>query len=305
MAIHFRKRGALHLPIWLSVVMMALNVTLMVCWIIFSAQQQSWSALTLGTVVFALILFGMSLYLFLSIKEYRLNRRQANFIDSVTHELKTPIASLKLYLQTLQLRDLDPNRRNDFYDVMETELQRLDSLINQLLEVGRLDAIGHEADPEDISLEPLLRRCASAACAHHQCDDDKVFRFKVEPSVVHARRMVLEMIFGNLLDNAVKYASDKPEVDVEVSVKRRNRVVVRICDNGDGVPSDIRNKIFKLFYRGQNELERRKKGTGLGLYIVRTLVHFLQGSVAVRDREDGPGSVFEVELPGRALVCES
>ena len=299
---YFRKRRSLHLPIWLSVVMMLLNVLLMVIWIVLLAQQGSWNALTMGTVLFALILVGLSLYLFLSIKEYRLNRRQANFIDSVTHELKTPIASLRLYLETLQMRTLEDPQRDKFYDVMEGELQRLDTLINQLLEVGRLDAIGHEADPEDIELEPLLQQCARSACAHHGCVDDEVFTFDVDPAIVHARRLVLEMIFGNLLDNAVKYAGKKPAVDVQVRAKSRKRIVVRILDNGEGVPPDVRMKIFKLFYRGGNELERRKKGTGIGLYVVRTLVHILKGSVSVRSRDGQPGSIFEVELPGRAAA---
>ena len=280
---------------------MALNVALMVCWIVLLAQLDSWSALTIGTVVFALILVGLSFYLFLTVKEIRLNQRQANFVDSVTHELKTPIASLRLYLETLQMRSLDEQRRGEFYGIMENELQRLDGLINQLLEVGRLDAIGHEADPEDVSLEPLLQRCAEAARAHHKFVDEQVFTFDIQPAVINARRMVLEMIFGNLLDNAVKYAAQKPAVDVQVRVKDRGRIVTRISDNGEGVPADMSKKIFRMFYRGGNELERRQKGTGVGLYIVRTLVHMLKGRISVHSRQGRPGSVFEVELRGRAM----
>ena len=111
--------------------------------------------------------------------------------------------------------------------------------------------------------------------------------------------MVLEMIFGNLLDNAIKYSGDNPRVDVRVHMKGRGRVVTRILDNGEGVPADLRKKVFRIFYRGGNELERRQKGTGLGLYIVRTLTHLLKGQVNVYDRQGQPGSVFEVELPGK------
>ncbi len=279
---------------------MSLNITLMVCWILLLAQLRSWSALTIGTVVFAMILVGLSLYMLLTIKEIRLNRRQANFVDSVTHELKTPIASLRLYLETLQMRELADGQRGEFYSVMETELTRLDGLISQLLEVARLDAIGHEAEPEDVSLEPLLRRCAEAACAHHERVDAEVFTFDVNPAVVHARRMVLEMIFGNLLDNAIKYSGDSPCVTVQVRVAPRGRVVTRIADNGGGVPVEMRKQIFWMFVRGGDELQRKQKGTGLGLYIVRTLVHLLKGRVNVQEREGQPGSVFEVELPGRA-----
>jgi two-component system, OmpR family, phosphate regulon sensor histidine kinase PhoR len=107
------------------------------------------------------------------------------------------------------------------------------------------------------------------------------------------------MIFGNLLDNAVKYAGDPPQVEVHVRMKGADRVIVRITDNGEGVPSDLRKKVFQMFYRGGDELERRQKGTGLGLYISRTLAHILKGSISIHDRLDGSGSVFEVELPGR------
>jgi two-component system, OmpR family, phosphate regulon sensor histidine kinase PhoR len=296
---YIRKRRTLRLPITLSVIMMTLNVALMVCWIILLAQRGSWSALTIGTIMFALIFVGMMFYMFLTVKEVRLNQRQSNFVDSVTHELKTPIAALKLYLETLQLRELSDEQRADFYQTMEHELQRLDHLISQLLEVGRLDAIGHQSDPEDIQLERLLRRCAISACAHHKQEPEQVVTFDVEPIIVHSRPVVLEMIFGNLLDNAVKYAGDPPQVEVHVRMKGADRVIVRITDNGEGVPSDLRKKVFQMFYRGGDELERRQKGTGLGLYISRTLAHILKGSISIHDRLDGSGSVFEVELPGR------
>lgn len=297
-----RKRRRLHWPITLSALLMALNITLMVCWILLLAQLRSWSALTIGTVVFAVMLVGLSLYMLLTIKEVRLNRRQANFVDSVTHELKTPIASLRLYLETLQMRQLDEPQRREFFGVMEQELARLDRLISQLLEAGRLDAIGQESEPEDVELEPLLRRCAEAACVHHRRTGQEVFTFQAMPAVVRARRMVLEMIFGNLLDNAVKYAGEQPAVEVQVLVQPRGRVITRIADNGQGIPPKMRKKIFRMFFRGGDELQRAKKGTGLGLYIVRTLVHLIGGKIRVTDRPGGLGSVFEVELPGRAAA---
>lgn len=297
--VSLNRRRTVRLPVTLSVILMTLNLALMVCWILLLAQIQSWSALTVGTVVFALILVGLIVYLFVTVKEVRLNQRQANFVDSVTHELKTPIAALRLYLETLQLRELDAEQRADFYQTMENELQRLEHLINQLLEVGRLDAIGHLADPEDIALDGLLRDCAKSACAHHKKADDEVVTFDIEPTLVHTRRVILEMIFRNLLDNAVKYAGEEPQVQVKVQLKPRGRVSVQIIDNGEGVPQDLRKQIFRMFYRGENELERRQKGTGLGLYISRTLTQILKGSISVHDRPDGPGSVFEVELPGR------
>ena len=305
MPIHFRKRRRLSIPITLSVVLVVLNVLLMVFWIVLLARQELWGWLAIGTVGFSVILCGIAAYMVIAVKEIRLNQRQSNFVDSVTHELKSPIASLQLYLETLQMRHLEEAQRVHFYEVMEGEVQRLSNLINQLLEVGRLDAVGHRLEPVDVPLEPLLRRCAKSASAHHKREESQVFSFDIEPAVVHARPMVLEMIFGNLLDNAIKYGAAEPVVEVQVRIQKRGRIMTRVCDNGSGVPASQRKKIFKMFYRGGNELERTQKGTGLGLYIVRTLVLLLKGTITVREREGGSGSVFEVSLPGRAELCES
>jgi len=278
---------------------MTLNVTLMICWIVLLAQAAGWGALIVGVVVFALILVGLSFYLFLMIKEVRLNQRQANFVDSVTHELKSPIASLKLYLETLEMRPVSDEQRAKFYRVMDQELERLDHLITQLLEVGRIDAIGEQSDPEDILVDSMLRRCGGAACAHHKRDEVETVAYDIQPAVLYARPLVVETVFRNLMDNAIKYAGDPPRVEVSVRVTDRGRVVTRIADNGDGVPPELRKHIFGMFFRAGSELTRRQKGTGLGLYIVNTLVRQMKGRVSVHDRPGQSGSVFEVDLPGR------
>lgn len=300
MAVYFRKRSRIHLPITLSVTLMALNITLMVCWIILLAQDAQWGALAVGVVTFTIILAGLSFWLALTIKEIRLNHRQANFVDSVTHELKSPIAALQLSLETLRMRSVSDEKRREFHQMMSDELTRLDQLINQLLEVGRLDAIGTNEQPESVPLKALLYKCAESACAHYKQDIDQVFTFNVPPITLHTRRMLVQLIFSNVIDNAVKYADEPPRVGVEAEPIGRDRVRVRVFDNGAGVPYDERNKIFRIFYRGGSELERRRKGTGLGLYIVWTLVRRLKGKVHVGNRSDGEaGCQFEVELPGR------
>lgn len=286
------------IPITLSVVLMTLNVTLMVFWIVDLAHRSGWGPLIIGVVVFALILVGLSFYLFLMIKEVRLNQRQANFIDSVTHELKSPIASLRLYLETLEMRALSDEQRTKFYRTMEEELERLDHLITQLLEVGRIDAIGEQSEPEEIHLENLLRKCGAAACALHKKDEAETISYDFQPSLVFARPLVIETVFRNLLDNAIKYAGEPPKVEVQVQIGDRGRVVTRIMDNGHGVPPELRKRIFRMFFRAGSELTRRQKGTGLGLYIVHTLVKQLHGRISVHGRPGQSGSVFEVDLPG-------
>lgn len=299
------RRPRMRFPITLSVLLIVLNVALMVCWIVLLAMESYWSALAIGTVIFALILVGLVLWLVVSLKEISLGLRQANFVDSVTHELKTPIASLKLYLDTLQLRKLDEPKREEFYRVMEQDLDRLDGLINQLLQVGRLDALVTESQMEEIELEPLLRHCATAACHLHERPTETV-QIDVQPSIVRGVRLALEMVFGNLIDNAIKYGGPNPEVRIEAAGVGTGRIVTRVMDNGEGVPADLRKKIFSLFFRGGRELERTRSGTGLGLYIVHTLVKKMRGRISVHNHPGRTsGSCFEVELPGRSLPCAS
>ncbi len=275
------------------------NITLMVVLIVLLARQSAWLSLVLGAIAMAISLFAISFYSILTIKEIQLNRRQANFVDSVTHELKTPIAALRLYLDTLLMRDLEAEDRREFYLTMETELERLDQLINQLLEVGRLDEIGSQAESEHVDLLPLLQAAAETSCKHHKQSVEEVFEFDVAPVALNTRRMLLEMIFGNLTDNAVKYGGNPPRVLVSAQPRGWDRVAIRIQDNGAGIPESQRRQVFQLFFRGSDELQRTRKGTGLGLYIVKTLVGILKGRVIVDDGPEGEGCVFEVILPGR------
>ncbi len=297
--VHFRKRSIPYLSLTVSATLAALNITLMVLWIVILSKNSLWSALTIGTVAFTLILVGLVLYVYLTIKERRLNLRQANFVDSVTHELKSPIASLRLYLETLRLRSPSEEQRNEFYATMEAELSRLDDLINELLEVARLDAVGSDSPDEEIELLPMLKECAAAVLRRHAKGRDDLFSFDVPEISVRAPRVTLAIILTNLLDNAVKYGGDPPRISVRAHTDDPKRTVIEIADNGPGVPVQERKRIFGLFYRGGDELQRRKKGTGLGLFIAYTLVRRLGGRVSVGNRDDGTGSVFVVELKSR------
>lgn len=304
MASYFRRRSTFHLPITLSLSLIALNVTLMICWIIILSQGAKWTAMTVGIVAFTLILAGLLVWLVLTLKEIALNNRQANFVDSVTHELKSPIAALQLYLETLRMRQLTNEQRDEFHGIMAKELHRLDQLINQLLEVGRLDAIGENEQPEVLRLDQILPQMAELACSQRQCHVRDVFQFKMPQLAIFARRIVLELILTNLIDNAVKYGGNPPQVLVEAEASGTRSIKLRITNNGVGVPLEDRKKIFRIFYRGGSELERRQKGTGLGLYIVHTLVKKMRGRVYLQDRADEePGCVFVVELPGRVELA--
>jgi len=300
-------RRSLREPITLAVVMIVLLVVQTVGWVllaVYAALSNTqgagwyWVVLSVGTTFMVLLLVGVVLYLVLSVKAINLSRRQSNFIDSVTHELKSPIASMKLYLQTLNLRRVSQEEQAGFYRFMLEDVERLDHLINQMLDAGRLELGRVDGEVEDVPLTDVLRECAHTVCLGYRVPAS-VVRFDVQPCEVRARRIDLEMIFRNLIDNAVKYAGASPEIEVALRPGGEGRVIARIGDNGRGIPHKMRRKIFGRFVRLGMELEREKPGTGLGLYIVRTLVKRLHGRVRVHDRENGSGTVFEVQLPGR------
>jgi two-component system phosphate regulon sensor histidine kinase PhoR len=302
------ERRSLRLPITLGVVMIVLVVLILVGWIVLSILSAFrspggagiyWALLSVGTTLLVFVLVGVVLYLTLSIKAINLSRRQSNFIDSVTHELKSPIASLKLYLQTLNRRQVTPEEQESFYRYMLEDVSRLDNLINHLLDAARLEKDRTPAEAEDVDLAGVIRSTAGVVCQRYQRRTE-VVQLDLEPCVVHAAPVDLELIFRNLIDNAVKYANDEdPRVEVSMRLTSDGHVVVLISDNGHGIPPQYRRKLFSRFMRLGLELERAKPGTGLGLYIVRTLVDRLGGKVYIRDREHGSGTTFVVQLPGR------
>ena len=298
-------RRSLRLPIILAIVMITLLVVLTAGWVslaVLGALRAGrfagwyWVSLTVGTTFIVMLLVGVILYLVLSIKAINLNRQQSNFIDSVTHELKSPISSMKLYLQTLGRRQVSEAERTEFYRVMLEDVERLDRLINQVLDAGRLDSADDGANVEDVDVPQLLKQCAETVCTNYRVPLE-VIVFDVQPSTVRAREADLALIFRNLLDNAVKYAGPVPEVAVSAEPTGPRTVLVRIADNGRGIPPWFRHQVFGRFMRLGTELERDKPGTGLGLHIAYTLVRRLRGRIRIRSREPAPGTVFEVELP--------
>ncbi len=303
------ERRSLRWPITLGVLMIVVVVLLIVGWVFLAVMSVdsggaglAWALLAVGATLLAFVLVGVVMYLVLSIKAINLSRRQSNFIDSVTHELKSPIASLKLYLQTLGRRQLSPEEQESFTRYMLEDVERLDSLINHLLDAARLEKDRTPVEAEDVNLAELLAGTALVVCQRYQ-RAAAVVQLDLAPCTVHAAPVDLELIFRNLLDNALKYANDgDPRVEVSLRPDGEGRVIVRISDNGRGIPLQHRHKLFSRFMRLGLELERNKPGMGLGLFIVRTLVKRLGGSVRIRDRERGSGTTFEVQLPGQPSV---
>lgn len=298
------ERRSLKWPIVLGIVMILLVVASAAGWVLVTfagattSQSRAglyWTLLTVGSIVFAAILGGTIAYLTISIKAINLNRRQSNFIDSVTHELKSPIASLKLVLQTLSRRPVSDQQRSDFHRYMLDDIERLDELINRLLDAARLDRKPDRLR-EACDLGQLLAEAAVSVEMRYRLPAGTV-QIEGDPLVIYAPPVDLNIIFRNLLDNAVKYGGDPPRVQVASTLTAGGEALVRIADNGPGIPPALRRKIFGRFVRLGNELERSRPGTGLGLYLVRNLVGKLGGTVRITGREPESGTVFEVTFP--------
>lgn len=294
-------------PILVATLMIISVVGLTIGWVllnVFSALDPQknnraeiyWILLSVGAILFAFLLAGVILYLIWIIQNINLNRRQSNFIDAVTHELKTPIASLKLYLQTLNRRSVEGPQRQQFYQTMMEDVDRLDRLINQLLDVARLQRVDQEPIPKEwVSIDEVIRDNIASLTKQHGIGSE-VFRFSDSECELFVQRVDLDVLLRNVMDNAIKYAASSPEVEIRVECER-DQAVIYVSDNGVGIPRHLRRKIFSRFYRAGDELERKKPGVGLGLFLVRSIVERLRGSITVGDRGKGGGTMFVIRIP--------
>jgi len=299
-------RRSLGWPILLGVVLIGSIIALGVGWVLVSIAAALgsknaafyWAVLGVGVALLVLVLVGVIVYLALTVKAIALSQRQSNFIDSVTHELKSPLASLKLYLQTLTRRPVPPEQQADFHRFMLQDVERLDTLIDHLLDAART-LQQRRAATAATPLVPVLERACGTAIRRHGVSPASV-RLTVpagEGLAVRGREADLEILFRNIVDNAVKYSLPEPRVEVTAAAAAPGRVVVRVADNGPGIPVSKRGQVFRRFVRLGSELERSTPGTGLGLFLVKALVRQMRGTVGVRERTPPPGTVFEVELP--------
>ncbi|MBK9156322.1 MAG: HAMP domain-containing histidine kinase [Chloracidobacterium sp.] len=281
------------LGISLSVLAVALNIG----WILLNLRQVV--LLVLGIIFFALIITGLILNTIFLIREIRRNEQHDAFINSVTHELKTPIASIKLYLETLKTRDVEPEKRREFYEVMLADADRLLGTVDQVLKAGGTKENLPKPAKEELDLAVLLKECAATVRTQRKLDA-AVLRFTepAEPVRVVGDRAELKTAFVNLIDNAVKYSPDDPKVSIRMKKAALNRrVEVLIKDNGIGIPPADLKRVFKRFYRVPGRSATQPGGTGLGLFIVKSIVERHGGRVSANSRGEGSGSTFIVQLP--------
>jgi len=250
-----------------------------------------------GATFLCILLAGTVLILRSARREMELMRQQANFLSAVTHELKSPLASLRLFIETLQLRELPPDKRGHFLANMRADVDRLEGLVNNILAVARLDSgrfVVH-VEPGDLG-----RDVADVAAALDKDPPQRHLAVELdlpaEPVQARYDLGVLKTVLRNLLDNAGKYGgADKP---VRVAVARQGeRAIIEVVDQGIGLAAEEQEKIFQKFYRVGDEMVRQTEGSGLGLYLARELIRQVGGTLTAESPGVGHGSTFRVSLP--------
>jgi two-component system, OmpR family, sensor histidine kinase SenX3 len=250
-----------------------------------------------GVVLLGLVISGVVLNTTFLVREIRRNEQHDAFINAVTHELKTPITSIRLYLETLQARSVDENRRQEFYKTMLADSDRLLSTVEQVLRTGRMRVSRRILHVSAIDLHALVEDCMARARILHNLQSDSLqyahgpaISIQGDPDEVHAAVL-------NLLDNAVKYSGNNVKVMVEAEPVDGKYVALRVKDQGAGIPKAELKRIFQRFYRIPGPLAARLKGTGLGLYIVRSVAKRHGGRAWAESEGPGHGSTFVLQLP--------
>ena len=244
--------------------------------------------------VFLVVFFFGALHLHRSInKEKHLRQRQKNFLMSVTHELKSPLASIKLFLQTIQKRDLDREQRLNFIEKCLNDIERLDDLVENMLLATKIDNQAYSFPKEKINFSLLVDSVVNRLQIH-KCDgNQQTINAEIEPQVeVVGDKFALTSVVNNLIENAVKYSPPCMVVDVKL-FRKNNEVHFIVADHGIGIADTEKPHIFEKFYRVGNEDTRNTKGTGLGLFIVKQVLDKHEATIHIRDNRPN-GSVFEV-----------
>jgi two-component system, OmpR family, sensor histidine kinase SenX3 len=254
--------------------------------------------LFLSFLLALIIIAGIVLYTTFLVREIRRNEQKDAFINAVTHELKTPVASIRLYLETLQTRSVDEGKRREFYGTMVEDCDRLLATIEQVLRTGRIGSSSHrKLHLSSIDLNGVIEECLARTQALHRLSAEAL-EYRPGPAVtVMGDSDEVRAAVSNLIDNAVKYSGSAVQVLVETQAVDDKFVSVRVRDQGPGIPKVELKQIFKRFYRVPGPLATRVKGTGLGLYIVRSVAKRHGGRAWAESEGPGRGSTFILQLP--------
>ena len=291
-----RQRKAIFFTV-LGICLVAAAVTLNVSWLLINWRESV--LIVFGSIFFLVIIAGLIVNTIFLVREIRRNEQHDSFINAVTHELKTPVASIRLHLQTLQMRELDERKRHEFYRVMLEDSDRLLHTIDQVLRAGSTGSVLRRSARVRLDLAAIAGECVQLARTRFQLDDDALqYVERAHPAVVLGDADELKAAVWNLIDNAVKYSQGRPQIRVELADAENQRFAVRVTDNGVGISPAELKRIFKRFYRIPASVAVRTKGSGLGLFIVRSVARKHGGRAFAESDGQGHGSTFTILLPG-------
>lgn len=283
----------------LCVILVALTVALNVGWILLNWREVA--LMVFGAIFFLVIIAGVVLNTIFLVREIRRNEQHDSFLNAVTHELKTPIASIRLYLETLQTREVDEARRKEFYQIMLEDNDRLLHTVEQVLRASRTGHKARQLHSSVIDLSELARECTELARKRMHLSPETLRCVesinKDESALVRGDAEELRAAISNLIDNAVKYSDQEVKILVEVLAVDPKTVAVRVTDRGIGIPQAQLKQIFKRFYRIPRRVTAKIKGTGLGLFIVRSVISKHGGKTFAESEGEGLGSTFTIQLP--------
>jgi len=283
--------------ITLGACLVALTVTLNVSWIVLHWREAV--PLVLGVIFFAFIIAGVVINTIFLVREIRRNEQHDSFLNAVTHELKTPIASLRLYLETLESRQLDEGKRREFYRNMLVDTDRLLSTVELVLKASEVRQRSTRKNWIEVDFAKVVRESAEIVQTRHHLKPEEL-RLNSAPDeelLVLGNSEELRTLVLNLFDNAVKYSDEKKDIAVEISTPTLDTISLSVHDNGTGIPKGELKRIFKRFYRAQSAKTKQVKGTGLGLFIVRSVARRYGGDAYAESAGEGQGSTFFVRLP--------
>jgi len=293
------RRGTIVFFLCLGIGLVALAVALNVGWIILNWREGV--LLFFGIVFFALIIAGMVVNTIFLVRELRRSEQHDSFINAVTHELKTPVASIRLHLETLQRRALPEERKQEFYRIMLSDADRLTETVEQVLKAGRAGDKKAGQDKADVDFGQLVRECMDAIRTRHHLQPEAL-RYEEAASNgngmhVNGSAEDLRTAVSNVLDNAVKYSGDLVDVRVRLETPDQKRVVLSVQDHGVGISPDNLKRIFKRFHRVANRSLAHVKGTGLGLFIVKSIAKKHGGTAFAVSEGEGRGTTVVSERP--------
>jgi len=281
--------------ITLGACLVGLAVFLNVSWIVVNWRRDV--SLVLGIIFFGVIIAGVVVNTIFLVREIRRNEQQDSFLNAVTHELKTPIASIRLYLETLQSRGIDDAQRNEFYRIMLEDSDRLLATVEQVLKAGEARHGSRSKQWQEVDFAKIVEETAELARLRHNLPP-QTLRLGSQPPgalTVMGRPEELHTAVFNLFDNAIKYSGAEKDIIVDLALTVHDTIVLSVRDRGIGIPRPELKRIFSRFYRVSNS--GQVKGTGLGLFIVRAVARRYGGDAYAESEGEGRGSTFTISLP--------